>query len=98
MRTTPSQPSIHVALRRHLLRRRGVGVVVTGTLGDGASGLWALKEAGGIAVIQDPSDVAFPEMPETALSRLQPDHVVHLADLPGLPLGETAPRPSDQAT
>src|SRR5206468_1526073 len=46
---------------------RTIGVVLTGTLGDGASGLQALKECGGLTVVQNPSDAAFPEMPATAL-------------------------------
>jgi two-component system, chemotaxis family, protein-glutamate methylesterase/glutaminase len=63
---------------------RGIGVVLTGTQGDGASGLWAVGQAGGMTVVQDPKDAAFPEMPRTALKRIQPDHVAHLRDMPGL--------------
>jgi two-component system chemotaxis response regulator CheB len=63
---------------------RAIGVVLTGTLGDGASGLWAIKQAGGMTVVQDPKDAAFPEMPQTALKRMKPDHVAHLRDMPGL--------------
>jgi two-component system chemotaxis response regulator CheB len=63
---------------------RAIGVVLTGSLGDGASGLWALKQSGGVTVVQDPSDAIQPEMPMTALSRGKPDHVVRLADLPPL--------------
>jgi two-component system, chemotaxis family, protein-glutamate methylesterase/glutaminase len=63
---------------------RAIGVVMTGTLGDGASGLLALKQSGGITVVQDPSDAIHPEMPMMALSRAKPDHVVRLADLPPL--------------
>jgi two-component system, chemotaxis family, protein-glutamate methylesterase/glutaminase len=61
-----------------------VGVVPTSTLGDGASGLWALGHLGGMTVVQDPRDAAFPEMPLTAMNCAQPDHVVPLADLPTL--------------
>jgi two-component system, chemotaxis family, protein-glutamate methylesterase/glutaminase len=63
---------------------RAIGVVLTGTLSDGASGLEALKRCGGITVVQDPSDAAFPEMPATALDRLQSDHVTSLQGMPAL--------------
>lgn len=63
---------------------RAIGAVLTGALYDGASGLWALKQCGGITVVQDPNDAAFPEMPASALSQSEPDHVVTLEDLPAL--------------
>ncbi|TMJ33718.1 MAG: chemotaxis protein CheB [Alphaproteobacteria bacterium] len=63
---------------------RSVGVVLTGTLGDGASGLMALQQSGGITVIQDPNDAVYPEMPITALTRVKPDHVASLAGMPAL--------------
>ena len=63
---------------------RSVGVVLTGMLGDGASGLWALRRCGGVTVVQDPDDAAFPEMPRTARNRAAPDHVVRLAEMPAL--------------
>jgi two-component system chemotaxis response regulator CheB len=63
---------------------RAIGAVLTGTLVDGASGLWAIDRTGGTTLVQDPADAAFPEMPQTALKRVEPDHVVHLRDLPEL--------------
>jgi two-component system chemotaxis response regulator CheB len=63
---------------------RTIGVVLTGTLGDGAAGLWAIKQAGGLTVVQDPREAAFPEMPRAALDHLEPDHIVKLAELPAL--------------
>jgi len=38
---------------------RTIGVILTGTLGDGAAGLSALHQCGGITVVQDPTDAAF---------------------------------------
>src|SRR5262245_42038094 len=63
---------------------RMIGVVLTGTLSDGASGLWATDQCGGITVVQDPSDAAFPDMPMNALNRVRPDHVVRLEAMPKL--------------
>jgi two-component system chemotaxis response regulator CheB len=63
---------------------RAIGVVLTGTLGDGASGLWAMDHCGGMTVVQDPKDAAFAEMPLTAMNRANPDFVVKLADMPAL--------------
>ncbi|MBV8567823.1 MAG: chemotaxis protein CheB [Methylobacteriaceae bacterium] len=79
---------------------RAVGVVLTGTLSDGASGLQALKHSGGITVVQDPTNAAYAEMPATALSRSKPDHVVGLVGMLALlerlalqPAGKAMPVP-----
>src|SRR5262249_58971073 len=84
---------------------RTVGVVLTGTLGDGAAGLSALKQCGGITVVQDPGDAAFSEMPAMALARSHPDHIVGLAGMPALfeklarqPAGPAGPRPRESAS
>src|SRR5262245_23084467 len=101
-RENHARPAIDAMLRSVAVccGPRAVGVVLTGTLGDGASGLKAIQQCGGISVVQDPDDAAFPEMPRTALNRSVPDHVVCLADLPLLlnslvqrPAGEPKPVP-----
>jgi two-component system, chemotaxis family, protein-glutamate methylesterase/glutaminase len=63
---------------------RSIGVILTGTLGDGAAGLWALKQCGGRTLVQDPNDALFKEMPVSALNRVGPDEVVPLAEMAGL--------------
>ena len=102
-RENNARPAIDPMLRSAAIccSSRTVGVVLTGTLGDGASGLWAVQQAGGITVVQDPKDAAFAEMPLTALSRAQPEHVVPLADMPALlerlvhlPAGKPRPLPN----
>jgi two-component system, chemotaxis family, protein-glutamate methylesterase/glutaminase len=101
-RENHARPAIDPMLRSAAVccGARTIGVVLTGTLGDGASGLWAVRQAGGISVVQDPTDAAFSEMPLTALNRAQPDHVVRLGDMPALfnalvhqPAGEAKPVP-----
>jgi two-component system chemotaxis response regulator CheB len=60
---------------------RAVGVVLTGVLDDGSAGLRVLKQAGGVAVVQDPEDAMYDPMPRNALAATAVDHVVALADL-----------------
>jgi two-component system chemotaxis response regulator CheB len=58
-----------------------IGVVLTGLLDDGSAGLKAIKQLGGIAVVQDPADAYAPGMPENAIANVQVDHVVELDKL-----------------
>ncbi len=85
-RENNARPSIDPMLRSAgvCCGSRSIGVVLTGGLGDGAGGLWALKQCGGVAVVQDPDDAAYPEMPQTALARSNVDWVSPLADMPAL--------------
>jgi two-component system chemotaxis response regulator CheB len=61
-----------------------IGVILTGSLGDGAAGLQAVQQCGGITVVQAPEDASFPGMPRRALELNHPDHVVPLAEIPSL--------------
>jgi two-component system chemotaxis response regulator CheB len=85
-RENNSRPAIDPMLRSAALCccPRTIGVVLTGTLGDGASGLWAIGQCGGITVVQDPRGAAYAEMPQNALERANPDHVVDLQRMPAL--------------
>lgn len=61
-----------------------IGVILSGTLDDGAAGLALVKEAGGTAIVQDPADAVYGGMPRAALQRTTVDHVVAVRDLPRL--------------
>jgi two-component system chemotaxis response regulator CheB len=60
---------------------RVIGVILTGRLDDGTHGLWAVKERGGIAVVQDPDEAAYPSMPMNALRYVLVDHCVPVAEI-----------------
>jgi two-component system chemotaxis response regulator CheB len=63
---------------------RVIGVILTGFLDDGASGLAAIQRAGGVTIIQDPRDAAVPSMPQSALRLQNPDFCVPLDNMPEL--------------
>lgn len=54
------------------------GVLMTGASQDGASGLAAVQQAGGLTVVQDPAEAKVATMPEAALQLLRPDHILTL--------------------
>jgi two-component system chemotaxis response regulator CheB len=55
---------------------RVVGIVLTGLQNDGTSGLLAIKRCGGIAMVQDPTDARYPDMPTNALEQVEVDYCV----------------------
>jgi two-component system chemotaxis response regulator CheB len=60
---------------------RVIGVVLSGTLDDGTAGLWAVKDRGGAAIVQQPADAEFPDMPRSALAHVDADHVLPVAEI-----------------
>jgi two-component system chemotaxis response regulator CheB len=63
---------------------RVIGVILSGTLDDGTVGLHAIKAAGGLAVVQDPEQAAYPGMPSSAVEHVEVDHVVAAAEMGAL--------------
>jgi two-component system, chemotaxis family, protein-glutamate methylesterase/glutaminase len=61
-----------------------VAVVLSGLLDDGTAGLVAVQACGGVSVVQDPRDAAWPDMPRNALRGDSPDHCVPIAEMPAL--------------
>lgn len=46
---------------------RVIGVILTGLLKDGTTGLQAIHDGGGITIVQDPQDAEYPSMPANAM-------------------------------
>src|SRR5205807_2287709 len=61
-----------------------IAILLTGMLDDGSAGMIAVKKCGGITVVQDPKDAAYPQMPQSALNNLQVDHCLPLSEIASL--------------
>jgi two-component system, chemotaxis family, CheB/CheR fusion protein len=63
-------------------RERAIGVVLSGTGGDGAMGLRRIKEQGGVSIAQSPDDCEHDSMPLNAIAAGVVDFVLPVADIP----------------
>ena len=59
----------------------GFAVILTGAGSDGAVGVRAVKEAGGIILVQDPDEAEYPSMPRSAIATGIADFVLPVRDL-----------------
>ena len=105
-RENRSRPAIDPLFRSAAVTygARVIGVLLTGYLDDGTAGLIAIQRCGGVCVVQDPSDAAYPDMPQNALNQLKPDHCLPLENMGVLlsrlvsgPVGKRKTVPKDLA-
>jgi two-component system chemotaxis response regulator CheB len=88
-RVQHARPSIDVLFESaaEAYRESVIGVILTGSNEDGASGLARIKERGGVAVIQDPTDAERPLMPQAAIAATVADAVLPLDAIGGFIYG-----------
>jgi two-component system chemotaxis response regulator CheB len=98
-----SRPSIDVAFTTAAdsYGARAVGIVLTGANADGAEGLAAIAEQGGLAIVQSPATAASPTMPRAALEAVPSARVMPIPAivdlLTTLPVASTRARVADRA-
>lgn len=80
------RPSIDALFRSaaYFYRERTIGIVLSGALDDGTSGLWNIKRMGGIAITQDLAECAFDSMPASALAQVDVDFSVSASGMGSL--------------
>jgi two-component system, chemotaxis family, protein-glutamate methylesterase/glutaminase len=80
------RPAIDATLRTaaRAYGSRVVGVLLSGALDDGTVGLLAVKRNGGLAMVQDPSEAVFPDMPRNAMRFVDIDHCLGINDIAAL--------------
>jgi len=71
------RPAINALFRSAAVnyKERAIGVVLSGSLDDGTTGLWWIKKFGGVTIVQEPSQATFPDMPQNALEHVEIDYV-----------------------
>lgn len=57
------------------------GVILTGLLDDGTSGMSAIKRSAGRCIVQDPQEADFPDMPISVLNTVEVDYKVPINEM-----------------
>jgi chemotaxis response regulator CheB len=66
------------------LGARAICVILSGTGGDGSLGLKAVKEKGGLVIVQDPDEAEYDGMPRSAIMTGAVDLVLPVANIPDI--------------
>ncbi|MDB5006859.1 MAG: Protein-glutamate methylesterase [Mucilaginibacter sp.] len=77
------RPSIDVLFRSAAANYGShvMGIILTGLMDDGTSGMSAIKRSGGICIVQEPSEATYPDMPNSVLNTVEVDYQVPIADM-----------------
>lgn len=80
------RPAIDVLFRSVAVTygNRSVGLLMSGRLNDGTTGLEAIKKCGGIAMIQDPASAEYAAMPANAQQYVAIDYSLNLEEISGI--------------
>ncbi len=77
------RPSIDALFRSAAYEygNRVIGVILSGLLDDGTSGLWSVKRLGGIAIVQEPEEAEYPDMPLSAKENVEVDFALPISKI-----------------
>lgn len=85
-RENRSRPAIDPLFRSAAVAygNRVVGIILTGYLDDGTSGMTAIKRCGGVCIAQDPEDASYPDMPQSVIANVGADYCLPVAEMGAL--------------
>lgn len=66
---------------------RTIGIVLTGANADGAAGLRAIRDVGGVAIVQDPETAEARQMPDAAMLATAADAILPVGEMGKFLLG-----------
>jgi two-component system, chemotaxis family, protein-glutamate methylesterase/glutaminase len=77
------RPSIDVLFRSAAVAysSRTIGIILTGLLDDGTTGMLAIKRSSGICIVQDPNEAEYPDMPLSVLNNMEVDYCISLTKM-----------------
>lgn len=77
------RPSIDVLFRSAAVAysSRVIGIILSGMLDDGTSGMWAIKRSGGTCLVQHPDEAEYPNMVQSVMNHMKVDHAVKLGKM-----------------
>lgn len=77
------RPAIDVLFRSAAASYGGcvTGIILTGMLDDGTSGMEAIQKSGGVTIVQDPEEAEFNDMPSNVLRQLNVDHILPIKSM-----------------
>jgi len=79
-----SRPSIDItfASAADAFGERTLGILLSGANADGVDGMQAIKNAGGLAVVQDPKTAEVSFMPAQAILNIEVDKILKIEEMP----------------
>jgi len=73
---------------------RVVGIILSGLQDDGSAGLYAVKQRGGVAIVQEPADAIWKDMPTGAIEYSDPQYILPASDVPAVLIELAKPQES----
>lgn len=78
-----SRPSIDVSFESaaEVYGPSLIAILLSGANADGTNGLLAVKDAGGITIVQNPDTAQMPLMPQNAITLVNPDYIFDVDEM-----------------